>query len=109
MNRTPRAYVRARVTEWVSDSPFPGVVRVEMVDAADRTWTFEDKAPMFDERSELSRDSKYPMDIRLACTIVERRSDSVDISTAEPWGLVTIDGVSKFVMKPEQVVNGGGS
>ena len=109
MSAMPTAYVRAHVTEWVSDEPFPGVVRVELRDGAGRTWAFVDKTAMFEEGTLLRRDSSYPIEIRLACTLIERRgSDWVLISTAEPWGLEATDGSSRFLMKSEQVEGDAG-
>jgi hypothetical protein len=96
-------YVRARALRWVSDDPFPGLVEVELTDADGKSWRFVDKSPMFDPGDRLRSDSFYPVDLSLACVVVERRADTVTVSTADPWGLEAVDGTFQFVMKTDQV------
>ena len=40
--------LRARAVGWISDEPFPGIVQVEIVDADNRRWLFEDKTAVFE-------------------------------------------------------------
>jgi hypothetical protein len=80
------------------------MVEVVFSDAAGERCRFVDKAPIFDGTGLLGPSSSYPVDLNLACTIVERQAESLVVSTAEPWGLETVDGRSTFVLRPEQVV-----
>jgi hypothetical protein len=97
------AYVRATVTRWIADEPFPGLVEVVLVDATGQGWIFVDKSAMFDPNDVLRSTSSYPTELRLACTVVRRTAEDVTVSTAEPWGLETTEGKSTFVMLPSQV------
>jgi hypothetical protein len=97
------AYVHATATRWVSDEPFPGIVEVALVDGHGQIWTFLDKSAMFEPKTLLLPSSSYPMVLRLACLVLHGGPDGITVSTAEPWGLFTIDGTSEFVMRPDQV------
>lgn len=100
-------FVPARVVAWLGDEPFPGTVQVELVDGDGRVWVFADKAPMFDAGDVLRRDSVYPMDIEIACTVLHRvetpAGGRLVVSTAEPWGIETANGQHEFSMRPDQV------
>jgi hypothetical protein len=97
------AYVEARALRWVGDEPFPGVVEVGLTDAAAREWRFIDKSAVFDRDDILGPSAGYPIGVRIACTVLERTEDRVVISTAEPWGIESVEQQSRFVMLPEQV------
>jgi hypothetical protein len=98
-------------TRWVSDKPIPGLVEVLLQDADGKTWQFIDKAPVLDESWLLSRDTDYPVDLDVACTILGRHArdgrEIVEISTASPGGLETVDGRYLFEVTAEQVVGDG--
>lgn len=97
------AAIKGRVIRWVSDEPNPGIVEVEIVDAFGRVWTFVDKAPMFDEDALLTSLATYPIPISLRCLIVDSSDGFLTVSTAEPHGLETVDGVSEFVVSSDQI------
>jgi hypothetical protein len=97
------AYVEAQAVRWVGDEPFPGVVEVELTDADGREWRFVDKSAIFDRDSVLGPSARYPISLRIACTVVERGEDRVVISTAEPWGVESVERQSEFVVRPDQL------
>ena len=97
-------FVKARATRWVSDEPFPGLVEVELTDGSGKAWTFVDKYPMFGPGDDLRPDGRYPINLTLACTVIDRTSNTVTISTAQPWGLESVNGTYHFVMRPDQIV-----
>ena len=103
-------HVEARATRWVSDEPFPGLVELELIDANGRTWTFIDKAPIFNAAGHLTPDARYPLDIKLACTVIAEPSPGEHshllISTAEPWGVESVDGESEFLVHHDQLTLG---
>jgi len=104
------AYVRVTATRWVGDEPIPGLVEVRLQDANGDTWQFIDKAPLFDESAVLTRDTAYPVDLDVACTVRARhvRDGRVlfEISTASPWGLETVEGRHLFEVTADQVAAG---
>jgi len=97
--------IKGRATRWLGDEPNPGIVEVEIVDAFGRVWTFVDKAPIFDEDAHLTRMASYPIPILLECLIVDSSDGLLTVSTVEPHGLETVDGVSQFVVSNDQVAN----
>jgi hypothetical protein len=99
----PETFVIVSAVRWVDDEPFPGLVEVELADADGRRWTFVDKSAVFDRNNVLGPSSHYPVELKLACTIVERRDDRVVISTAEPWGIETGEQQSTFTVRPDQL------
>ena len=99
-------YVRAQVVRWVSDEPIPGIVEVQLIDGSGKVWTFVDKYPMFIATGSLSPTSDYPTPLEIACTVVERNSERVIVSTALPYGIETVDGVSDFTLAPSQILVG---
>lgn len=98
-------FVRVRATRWVSDEPIPGLIEVELVDADSRTWRFQDKTPIFDVM--LTAASTYPVDLEIACTVLDAPDElgegRVRISTAEPWGIESVDGQWEFVVRADQL------
>lgn len=96
-------YITGKVIEWVDDTDYPGTVRIEVIDADGKKWYFTEKNVVVDDDNLLSPDKKYPIDIPLACKIVKKDKDYITVSTQEPWGLETEDGVSEFRMNASQV------
>jgi hypothetical protein len=82
------AFVHARAVRWVSDEPFPGLIEVELSDAAGELWTFVDKYPIFDPDRVFGPSTDYPVPVEIACTVLERTV----VSSANPWGLETGPG-----------------
>jgi len=78
-------------------------VEVQLIDGRGKVWTFVDKYPMFVATGSLSPTSDYPTPLEIACTVVERNSERVIVSTAVPHGIETIDGVSHFTLAPSQI------
>jgi hypothetical protein len=104
------AYVHVIVTRWVSDEPLPGLVEVLLLDAEGKAWKFIDKAPMFDQFGVLDSESSYPIDLDIACTVLAAHTyeghSVVKISTADPWGLETVEGVHVFEVTADRVTQG---
>lgn len=99
------AFIRAKAVRWSADEPIPGLVEVELTDASGQLWHFVDKAPIFDREGKLTPTASYPLELDLACTIIDRTADRVVISTAEPWGIETVDGQSRFVVRADQLAS----
>jgi hypothetical protein len=100
-------YVGVTATRWAGDEPIPGLVEVVLQDVCGKAWKFIDKSPMFDEHGVLDRDSIYPIQLEIACTVLGVRSvkglSVAKISTAEPWGLETVEGIYTFEVAADQV------
>jgi|SRR5947209_4076629 len=94
------------IVRWVSDEPFPGLVEARLTDAHGRTWTFIDKHPMFDARGQLSATVTYPVHLPVPFSVIEDRGSRLVVSSANPAGVETTDGVSSFEMLRDQVVDG---
>ena len=48
-------------------------------------------------------DSAYPVTFLMPCTVLSRNSQNVTVSTAEPAGVETEDGVHVFVVATDRV------
>ena len=102
---TQQAFIRARAVRWSADEPIPGLVEVEFDDAEGQLWRFIDKAPIFDREGKLTSTAAYPRAVDLACTVIDRTGDRVAVSTAEPWGIESVDGQSSFVVRADQLIS----
>jgi hypothetical protein len=85
----------------------PGIVACEFVDANGRRHAFIEKAPVF-SLEDLNADSKYPLSGSARCVVLNRWCDAnerelVSISTAEPFGIESTEGLSEFVVLQAQV------
>ena len=101
-------HVRAKAIRWVSDLPQPGLVEVSLTDAHGIERRFVDKWPIF-TADNLTSNTSYPVDVSIDCDAVARTTDSsgheiVVVSTAMPWGVVTVDGVDQFEVAADQLV-----
>jgi len=92
-------------TEAGIEQPFPGVVELQLTDAAGHEWTFIDKSAVFDQDGVLGPTARYPIDLKIACTVLERGEDRVVISTSEPWGDESVERQSEFVVRSDQLMD----
>jgi hypothetical protein len=98
--------VQISITAFI-DEYQPGIVECRLVDAHGKTWIFHEKIPVVTTQ-DLWTDSQYPQPGLVACTVLERKSDSsgrriVKIDTSRPWGIESTDGVSVFEVFAEQL------
>ncbi len=98
--------VRVTISRFVDES-FPGWVECWLEDIHGRIWKFNVKVPVV-SAEDLWIDSEYPRPASLACTVLERKSDStgrqiVMIDTNMPWAVESIDGVAVFDLLADQL------
>jgi hypothetical protein len=89
------------------DKHNPGIVECEFTDAEGRRHAFVDKAPIFTSEF-LWVDSSYPKPGEMQCEVLARWRDAngrelARISTANPLGDETAEGLSEFVVRSEQL------
>ncbi|WP_433892476.1 hypothetical protein [Streptomyces sp. CA-111067] len=98
--------LRCQAVRWVDDEPWPGVVEVQFTDAAGRRWSLFDKAPIFTAMGELGPGATYPVQVGVACVVVDsglpQKDDDVIVSTA-PHGVSTPDGRDQFTVRRHQL------
>jgi hypothetical protein len=92
------------IVRWVGDQPFPGLVEARLVDAHGRNWEFIDKHPMFDAQGQLSSAATYPVRLVVPFSVVEDRGETLVVSSATPAGIETTDGMSRFEVRRDQIV-----
>ena len=90
------------------DSDFPARVECLLRDAADREWTFVDKAPVF-TKAPLDAHTPYPQPGVIACEILRTWTDGQGrtrclIDTERPWGVSANDGGTQFEVFMEQII-----
>jgi hypothetical protein len=85
----------------------PGIGACELVDAEGRKHTFIDKVPILTDE-QLDAHSEYPRPGTIRCTVLNSWKDAqgrelVSLSTANPYHVESIDGLSEFVVRQNQV------
>eukprot|EP00456_Euglypha_rotunda_P051599 TRINITY_DN41660_c0_g1_i1.p3 TRINITY_DN41660_c0_g1~~TRINITY_DN41660_c0_g1_i1.p3 ORF type:complete len:106 (-),score=17.72 TRINITY_DN41660_c0_g1_i1:119-436(-) len=90
-----------------ADESQPGWVECELSDAAGHRHAFLEKIPVV-SREKLWRESDYPRDGVIACTVVSRWVDAggralAKIDTSRPWGVESKDGTTEFVVGAESL------
>ena len=91
-----------------ADSHQPGWVECVFVDAACRSHTIIEKVPVV-TTEDLDADSKYPTLGSVPCEVLERYQDEagqelVCVSTAEPAAIETQEGLSKFTVLANLII-----
>ena len=84
------------------DGGFPGWVECELVDAAGRRHLIIEKVPMLVSK-DLDSDSEYPTPGNVRCEVLKRYQDEkgqelVQVSTARPWSIESMEGLSEFTV-----------
>lgn len=105
--RPPQNVVRVTITRFVDADPHPGVVEFELVDVHGKVWRFLAKTTIV-STDYLHERTPYPQPGTIAAEIVSRRVDAsgreiVTVDTSRPWGVETVDEVSRFEVFAEQV------
>lgn len=96
------------VIERFTHSSQPGFVECSFVDAWNKTHVFEDKVPIFTTQ-DLYEDSIYPQSGVIACEILKEWRDAdnrkiITITTEQPYGIDSKDGLYEFDPLSEQVM-----
>jgi hypothetical protein len=99
--------VKVNIVEYLDDSQ-PGWVKAILKDASGQEWTIEDKVPIFTERF-LDRNSDYPQEGLLACTILETVDYASNgkvfrIEISNPVAVEEINGKTIFEVSEEQLI-----
>jgi hypothetical protein len=102
--------VKVTITRYVSDEPQPGLIGCELVDAHGRRWTFVDKTAIF-SADYLDATSPYPQPGVIAGEVIGRVRDAagrdiVEIDTERPWGIESVESVTRFEVLVESLVEG---
>jgi hypothetical protein len=102
--------LHVQIVRFLSDSPQPGIVECQLVDAAGREWFFIDKVPTFTSIA-VDGQSRYPQPGSIACAVIKKRRNSqgqkiITIDTDKPWGVESTTGETTFDVRPEQIDSG---
>lgn len=94
------------IIRWGLDDQ-PGWVECLLVDAHGTPWFFLEKVPIVSQE-DLRTDTMYPRPGRIACQVIDRRTDALGkeilvVDTAHPWGIESTTGETCFDVRPEQV------
>jgi hypothetical protein len=89
-----------QIVRFIDESPQPGIVACEFVDAEDRAHTFIDKVPIFSSAA-LDERSSYPLAGVVRCKVLATWGDAgrelARISTDRD-GVESTTGLSEFVV-----------
>ena len=99
--------VNVLIAKWV-DNYEPGSVECELTDAHGRKWRFVEKLPIV-TRDSLHVSSVFPQRGVIACEVISNSIDVAagavaEIDTTRPWGVESTDGVTRFVVRSEQLM-----
>ena len=99
--------VKITISRYVDDS-FPGVVECRLIDALGREHVFVEKLPIVTV-ADVDAASSYPQPGVIRCVVLGAAETDdgrrlVHIDTAEPDGVESSAGVSRFDVLPEQLV-----
>lgn len=102
----PEVYINVRIVRWISDD-VPGFVECEFADVEGRTWLFKEKVPVVSAES-IDRSSSFPCPGVIACRIIGSEPgsdgrDEVEVDTMGPWGVESVEGVSRFRIFSDQL------
>jgi hypothetical protein len=100
--------VNVLIAKYVDDAQ-PGWVECKLTDAKGREWRFVDQLPIV-TRDSLHASSTLPQPGVIACEVISNSFDSAgsaitEIDTTRPWGVESTEGVTRFVVRPEQLIN----
>jgi hypothetical protein len=93
--------ITVQIVRFVDESQ-PRWVECELVDANGRRHLIIDKVPIF-TLDDLRAESKYPVPGIVRCEVLrkykdERGREVVHVSTAQPWGIESTEGLSEFIL-----------
>jgi hypothetical protein len=89
------AVLASEAVAWVAGD-FPGWIRVRLIDADERTWSFVDKVPVF-TADPITADAQFPVPVGIRCQILATEPDGqvLVVSTAVD-GVAAEDGTNEF-------------
>lgn len=99
--------LKVKITRFIS-SDQPGFVECQFTDAWNKHYTIVEKIPVLTVE-DLDGNSNYPLDGIVACNITGELEDTdgrklVSIDTKMPWAIETIQGLTKFDILAEDVI-----
>jgi hypothetical protein len=91
--------IKIKITSFISNDQ-PGFVECKLVGVWNNEHIIQDKVPIVTEKH-LDEKSEYPQDGVIACEIIRKWTDQngrdiLTISTAKPWGVDSIMGLTEF-------------
>jgi len=100
--------VKVSITRYLSDEPQPGLVECHLLDAHGRRWSFIEKTAVV-SMDHLDAQTVYPRPGVIAGEVVGRGPvaagrEVVEIDTESPWGVESVDGVTRFAVLPDSLV-----
>jgi hypothetical protein len=100
--------VNVLIAKYLGDDQ-PGWVECNLTDARGHDWHFVERLPIV-TRDSLNASSALPQPGVIACEIVSNSLDVaghaiVEIDTTRPWGVESTEGVTRFVVRREQLMN----
>jgi hypothetical protein len=100
--------VAVSILRVVDGEGFPESVECELIDRFGKAWRFVEKLPVIEATS--SQDRRYPRPGAISCQIIETGYDGqgrafVQIDTEQPWGVQSVDQVTRFDVFAEHLTD----
>lgn len=102
-------FIKAEVSRYIDDEPQPGIVECTFVDALGQSHSFIEKTAIVSTEVLLAT-TAYPVACELACEIEAEWADQdgsplVRVCTELPWGIESITGETRFIVRPAQLLH----
>ena len=98
--------IRVQITRWLSDE-FPGFVECRFTDAEGVEHVVHEKVPVV-TRDDVSKATAFPVEGAIACEVSGSRFEDggrmLSVTTVRPWNVETTVGVSRFDVRPGQLM-----
>lgn len=97
------AHLRVMAVEYIDW--FPGFIKCELIDIHGTMHTFVDKLPvMCGADSQHGNSSLYPIEVTFKVKVVNQFEQYCLISTTEPNGIKSENGIAEFEVKKDQLI-----
>ena len=101
--------IKAKVSRYVDDEPQPGIVECVFVDTLGSTHLFIEKTAIVSSETLLAT-TAYPVSCELACEIeaewIDQDGNSfLRVCTEMPWGIESVTGETRFIVRPSQLLH----
>lgn len=98
--------VNVLIAKYVNDDQ-SGWVEVNLTDAGGHEWRFVEMLPIV-TRDSLNASSTLPQPGVIACEVISNSVDVAghaiaEIDTTRPWGVESTEGVTRFIVRREQL------
>ena len=95
--------IQVAISRLIEDA-FPSWVECEFYDVHGRKHTFREKLPVVSDAECANSKTELPTVGQIRCAVVSCVDEIYTISTVSPDGIESVDGISEFQVKGDQLI-----